>query len=121
MSARLQDELLDHPKLAAAGAQIGKNGRCLALGMYAALLMWTNKHLSNGVIPIEVLDGFRGFVVDPQALTDVLMSCGFLDKHARGFAIHDFADHNPTAATIRARRKYERERKRHHRTGNGRS
>ena len=119
MYARLDDELLDHQKLAIAGRALGKNGRCLALGFYAALLMWSNRQLSNGVIPIEVLDHFRGFVVDPQALADVLMSCGFLDKHPRGFAIHDFADYNPSALAIKRKRKYERDKKRAQRAGNG--
>src|SRR5262249_29679088 len=50
MSARVLDELLDHPKLAVAGQRLGKNGGAIALGFYVAALLWCNRQLTDGVI-----------------------------------------------------------------------
>ena len=112
MYARLQEELLDHEKIAVAGRTIGKNGRCLAIGFYAMALMWSNRHLSDGVIPIEVIEGFRGtYVVDPLAVADALARAGLFDKHDRGYHIHDYTDFNFSAAVFKQKRREDRKRK----------
>jgi hypothetical protein len=112
MYARLQEELLDHEKIAIAGRAIGKNGRCLAIGFYTMVLIWSNRHLTDGVIPIDVIEGFRGtYVVDPLAIADALARAGLFDKHVRGYSIHDYRDWNPSAAEIKKKRREDRQRK----------
>jgi hypothetical protein len=113
MWARLDDELLDHPKVSIAGRAIGKNGRVIAIGFYAMSLMWSNKHLSDGFLPEPVLEGFSVYVVNPLAIADALAKAGLFDrdKEAGGYRIHDYKDHNPSAAAIKRKRKADRDRK----------
>jgi hypothetical protein len=111
MWARLDDELLDHPKVSIAGRALGKNGRVIAIGFYAMSLMWSNKHLSDGVLPEAVLEGFSVYVVNPLAVADALAQAGLFDKHEGGYRIHDFKDFNPSAAAIKRKRREDRERK----------
>jgi len=125
MFSRLDDELLDHPKLAAAGRELGRNGRCLALGFYTYALMWCNRHLSDGLLPVEIVETFSGFVVDPLRVAEALQRAGLFDTHERGYRIHDYGEYNPSASEIKAKRKYERNKKRAQRAamsrGNGRA
>jgi len=112
MFSRLEDELLDHPKLAAAGRELGRNGRCLALGFYTYALMWCNRHLSDGLLPVEIVETFSGFVVDPLRVAEALQRAGLFDKHDRGYHIHDYGDYNPKAADVKKKRQENRDRKR---------
>src|SRR5205085_11324439 len=103
--ARLDDELLDHEKVSVAGRAIDrKNGRVIAIGFFSMALMWANKHLSDGVLPIEVIEGWGSYVGNPLAVADALATAGLLEDHAKGYRIHDFTDYNPTAAQVRKRR-----------------
>ncbi len=111
MYARLDDELMDHVKIFAAGELIGKNGPAIALGLYAVGLMWSNKHLTDGHIPTSVLKSFH-HVSKPADVADALVSAGLWERDTGGFRIHDFADFgNPIAAHIKAKRRKERLRK----------
>jgi hypothetical protein len=111
MWARLDEELLDHPKLFAAGDVIGRNGPALALALYSIGLLWANKHLSDGHLPHAVVRSFR-HVTDPIAIAQALVQAGLWEPRETGFVIHDYADYgNPNAATVKAYRARERERK----------
>jgi len=118
MSARVLDELLDHPKLAVAGQRLGKNGGAIALGFYVAALLWCNRQLTDGVIPINMLGRFKTFVLDPAAVADALVTAGLFEAHDRGYRIHDYGDVNPSAADVKKRRREDMLRKRRAR-GNG--
>lgn len=111
MWSRLDDELIDHAKVFAAGELIGKNGPAVALGLYAVGLMWANKHLSDGFLPIAVVKHFR-HVSDPVSVADALVKAGLWEKNGgSGFQIHDFGDHNKSAADIKRKRREDRQRK----------
>jgi hypothetical protein len=110
MFSRLYDELIDHRKVFVAGELIGENGPAIALGFYAVGLMWSNKHLTDGVLPIAVVKNFR-HVEHPAAIADALVQAGLWDKNGKGFQIHDFADVNPKAARVKAKRRQDRQRK----------
>lgn len=111
MWARLDDELLDHQKVSTAGRLIGKNGRVITIGFFAMGLMWSNKHLSDGVLPVDVIEGFSSYVANPLSVADALATAGLFDKHEHGYRIHDFREYNPSAAAIKRKRKEDRERK----------
>lgn len=112
MWSRLDDELIDHAKVFAAGELIGKNGPAVALGFYAVGLMWANKHLTDGHLPIAVVRSFR-HVANPAAIADALVKAGLWDKNGgSGFQIHDFDDHNMSAAAVKQKRREDRARKR---------
>jgi hypothetical protein len=115
MWTRLDDELIDHMKIFNAGAKLGRNGPAIALGFYAIGLMWSNRHLTDGFLPYEVVRSFR-HVSNPASVADALTTAGLWEKNGNGFQIHDFADFgNPTAASIKAKRRRDRLRKAHER------
>jgi hypothetical protein len=121
MWARLDDELIDHLKVFAAGKRIGANGPAIALGFYAVGLMWANKHLTDGFLPKTTVESFR-HVKDPLAVADALVSAGLFDAVAGGFSIHDFKEYNPSAKVIKTKRKEDRLRKQRERAAaNGRA
>ena len=112
MWARLDDELIDHRKIFIAGETIGKNGPAIALGFYAVGLMWSNKHLTDGFLPMAVIKSFR-HVSHPASIADALAKAGLWEKNGgSGYQIHDYRDFNPSAAEIKRKRKEDRERKR---------
>lgn len=110
MWARLADELIDHRKIFVAGETIGKNGAALALALYTLGLLWVNKHLTDGHIPIAVVRSFR-HLDNPAAVADALVSAGLWEINASGFLIHDYDEYNASAATIKKRRRDDRRRK----------
>jgi hypothetical protein len=83
MYARLDDELIDHRKIFAAGDLLGRNGAAIALGMYAVGLMYANRHLTDGVIPLSVLRTFR-HVSRPLRVADALVRSGLWEKNGSG-------------------------------------
>lgn len=121
MWAKLDDALLTHPKIDLAGPRIGPNGPAIAIGFYAIALMWTNKYLTDGFLPMATIDSFR-YVTKPRAVAEALAFAGLLEKVDGGFRIHDFDEWNPSAKEIKQRRKDDRIRKRNARAGhNGRA
>jgi hypothetical protein len=114
MWARLDDELIDHHKIFVAGEIIGKNGPAVALGFYSVGLMWANKHLTDGHLPLAVIKSFR-HVDNPASIADALAKAGLWEKNGSGYQIHDFGDFNPSAAKVKAKRRKDRIRKQHER------
>lgn len=111
MWSRLDDELIDHAKVFAAGELIGRNGPAIALGLYVVGLMWANKHLTDGSLPTAVVKSFR-HVDNPAAVADALVKAGLWDKNGgSGFQIHDFGHFNASAAQIKKKRREDRARK----------
>lgn len=112
MWARLDDELIDHVKVYEAGELIGRNGPAIALGFYAVGLLWANKHLSDGHLPLSIVKSFR-HVSKPLSVAEALVTAGLWDRNGDGFVIHNYADWgNPTAAKVKAKRRKDRLRKR---------
>jgi len=122
--AFLSVELLDHPKIADAGARLGPNGRVIALGFYALALLWCNHQHTDGVIPDAIMDGWTAYAIEPRAIADALVDAGLFarDRRASIPSVHirKFLDYNPSCAEIKARRARDRERKRAHRAQNTR-
>lgn len=112
MYARLDDAFMDHRKVFIAGEAIGKNGPAIAIGMFAVGLMWVNKHLTDGHIPLAVVRQFR-HVDRPLAVANALVRAGLWEKNGGdGFTIHDYHEFgNPSSAAVRAHRKSEKLRK----------
>ena len=106
MWSRLDDRLIDHEKIFAAGDLITKNGNgpVMALGFYTLCLMWSNKHLTDGVISAATMKGFH-HAKHPLKLARVLEHVGLLEQVEGGWQIHDFHDYNPTAAAVKQRQK----------------
>jgi hypothetical protein len=121
MWSKLDDGLIDHPKVFEGGDLIGRNGPVIVIGMYALGLMWTNKQLTDGVIPASVVKRFR-HAEDPVAVAGALVKARLWERVKGGYRVHDFHDHNPKAADVLHKRKADRERKAkggRNRNGNG--
>jgi hypothetical protein len=100
MWARLDDGLADHPKLYAAGTAIGKpHGRLLALGLFAYGLVWSNKYLTDGRIPIGVVTELHAL-----DLAAALVKANLWERVDAGFRVHDYHAWNPPAADVIATR-----------------
>ena len=114
MWARLDDSLLDHRKIYLSGrtfAGLGRNGRAAALGFYAAGLLYTNKHLTDGFLPTAVVEEM-GFADKPLAAAEAMVKAGLWDAVEGGYRVHDFHDFNPLASDVQDKRRRDRERKR---------
>lgn len=114
MWARLDDELIDHRKIFAAGERLGKNGAAIALGFWTVGLLWANKHLTDGHLPKAVVKSFA-HVSQPAVVADALVSAGLWEKRNGGYDIHDYKDFNPAALVVKARRRKDKFRKRRER------
>jgi len=113
--ARLADELIDHQKIFAAGKLLGKNGPGIALGFYVVTLLWSNRHLTDGHVPIDIIKSFP-HVADPAKVAEALVTAGLFERNGKGYQIHDFTEFgNPTAAGIKEKRRRDMLRKRHER------
>lgn len=111
MWAKLDDALLDHPKVMAAGRAFGKDGLAKALGFYAFGLLHTQKHLTDGFLSDAVVEGSR-YVERPVDAAAVMVQVKFWERVDGGYIVHDFHDHNPHARDVLAKRQADRDRKR---------
>jgi hypothetical protein len=105
MWSRIDDKLANHPKIQQAGAILGENGRAIALGFFTAALSRANEYLTDGFLSTAVIDGLVSHVSKPRQIADVLTKVRLFDRKSGGYAIHDFWDWNPTAESVRKRRK----------------
>jgi hypothetical protein len=112
MWAKLDDALLDHRKLLEAGRAFGRDGKAKALGLYAAGLLYSNKHLTDGVLAKTVVEEvLKSFVDRPLDAARVMVKVGLWEVTEDGFRVHDFHDHNLSAKDVQAKRQADRDRK----------
>jgi len=110
MWAKLDDALIDHHKIADAGAQLGKNGQGLALAIYVVGLMYGAKHLTDGYLSQAVVANFR-HVAEPLRVADALTKVKLWEKVPGGFKIHDYHEYNPGSTAVKEHRANDRQRK----------
>jgi hypothetical protein len=117
--AKLDDALLDHPKLLKSGVEIrvastnnklSKDADLVALGFYTACILYVNRHLTDGFLTFESIERLPGN--NPKQLAVSLAKAGLLDSTQNGYRIHDYLEHNPTAESVRKKRAEDRARKR---------
>lgn len=118
--ARLDDEMLDNPKIAKAGIY--------GFAMHVAGIIWCCRNLSDGHIPyarvtslvtldkvlidtcnpLALPDGPTSMGgddgLDPYVVADHLVDCGLWTRTVDGYDIHDFLDYNPSRAEIESKR-----------------
>jgi hypothetical protein len=110
--SKLSDELIDHPKIFAAGDQLAQaNGPALAMAMFTVGLLWSNKQLSDGFVPSSVIRRFPHFE-NPLDIARALVTVHLWDAADDGYRIRHFHDWNFTAKEVNARRRADRDRKR---------
>lgn len=110
MWTRLDDALLDHRKIFIAGKTLGSNGPGLALALFTMGLLYSNKHLTDGKLPRDVVASFP-HLKDPLKVADALVKSRLWIQKGNSFSVHDFSDFNPSSREIKRRRKADRMRK----------
>lgn len=111
---KIDEELPFHPKVVRAGP--------LALALHVCALCWCNQYLTDGFVPVAIVDqlvNFKG-VAEPvggvpgqfEAMRDVtnialairLEECGMWEAVEGGWLIHDFLDYQPSKEEVLALR-----------------
>ena len=121
--AKLDDEMLDHPKVAAAGL--------VGFAMHVAAIVYCARNDTDGVLPLTKVDGLlnmRGVYVDvgnpaavpvpgrngtsgaidqpdPYDVAEHLVDVGLWEHREDGdYDVHDFLDYHPSKAQVAERR-----------------
>lgn len=100
MWLRMDDGFMDHPKI------IGLSDR--AFRRHVLGMLYSARHLTDGHVPTQWSND--------RAIRE-LVDAGLWKPEHGGYAIHDWAEWNPTAESVHLRRQTERERKRRQRRG----
>jgi len=102
---RLDDSILDHPKLINAGP--------MAERLYIRSIVWSSRHLTDGAVPKKAVDHICRWdgVTAPSnvELAGHLVEAGLWHPTEEGWAIHDFADYQPSREQVLAKRTKARE------------
>ena len=94
---KLDDQFPFHAKTIAAGNA--------AVGAFLRMVAWSNAQLTDGFIPSEIAS-----MIGTKSELKTLESVRFLERKSSGFQVHDFLDHNDSAATVRAKRQAAKDR-----------
>lgn len=132
MWAKLDDEILDNPKVAGLGP--------LGFALYVAGIVYASRNLTDGRIPIGKVRGLLDFSdcrtsspdgapglganrkrsePDALAIAEVLVEAGLWTVDGRHFEINDFLVYNPTREKVLAEREAARLRMRRRRAQDG--
>lgn len=112
MWVKIDDRIVDHPKMYAAARHLGRHGHVRAFSVYVAGLCYANSHLTDGVLTKAVIASFR---IDRKPL-DVAAVLAYDDVRLwesieNGYRIHDYHVMNPTADEIKIKRDWDAKRK----------
>lgn len=88
--AAIDDGFYDHPKVVSIGNE--------AAGVLVRAISYCARHLTDGVIPREIVEAFAGKRRGP--LLDALIAAGFLLEHGDHLVVRDYLDYNPSRAKI---------------------
>lgn len=89
MWVKLDDNLPAHHKLAIAGRQIGRQATGRVLAVFVEALCWTNRHMTNGFLPSDVVETFR-HDRQPLAVAAAMVHATLFEAESGGFRIHDW-------------------------------
>jgi hypothetical protein len=93
--ARFADDMPDHPKVIAVGP--------LGAWMFVCSVTWSNRYLTDGFIPSGVVRRLAD-VDEPARLAIRLVEVGLWERADGGYRIHDYADYQPSAESVRHER-----------------
>ena len=116
MWLKIDDRIVDHPKMFAAARHLGRRGHARAFGVYMAGLCYANGHLTDGYLAESVVQSFK---IDrtPTEVAAVLAfpEVGLWEVVAGGWRIHDYHQFNPKASDVKEKLAADRDRKREER------
>lgn len=107
---KLDDSFSEHPKVVQAGDR--------AAWLFVCGLLYASRTLSNGFVPASQVSRLCA-LRDAQALAKRLTSVGLWVEVEDGYVIHDYLEHQRSAAQVKEERRKSAERvKRHRAKGN---
>jgi hypothetical protein len=92
---RLDDHVDEHPKIAGLSDA--------AFRQFVTAIAYSSRNLTDGLVP-------RGVTWVRKAATDELIAMGLWEPMERGWQVHDYLDHQRSAATVQEQRAKARER-----------
>lgn len=101
--ARIDDGILDHPKVLMAGEDAGN--------LFIRSIIWCNKHLTDGFIPHEACTIFTR-KRDWRKHVAALLRVGLWAETEGGYRIRGFLEHNASAEEVKQKREDAAERQR---------
>lgn len=96
---RVDDNITFHRKVVHCGNE--------AFGAWMRMVAWSANHLTDGAIPKRI----ALLIAEKEKVVDLLVEVGLLELAEDGFAVHDYHEHNPKSADVKAKRRAESERK----------
>ena len=113
MWVRVDENFPEHPKVLAAAALLGADGRRRVVALWLEAVCYSNRYLTDGFISNAVA---RGFKLDPNPMRVLRVLASrrvrLCLKVPSGFQIHDFDHYQFSKAEIEEKRQKERDRKR---------
>lgn len=109
MWAKIDDGLPEHRKLFAAASEIKRAGYARALAMVIQGICYSNRTLSDGFVPRNVVNSFHDS--NPIETSSALVSANIWHAAKNGFQIHDYDHYQPNAEEVKRKRELDRERK----------
>jgi hypothetical protein len=91
---RVDDKIAFHRKVVAAGNE--------AFGAWMRMTAWCADQLSDGIVPASIAWIIAGH--GREEVIEALVKHNLLEREADHFLIHDYHDHNPLAADVKAKR-----------------
>lgn len=106
---KLDDGFYDNPRI----VRIAKRSHG-AVGLHARAISYCAKHLTDGHILADIVQGFAPLQRDRENMVKVLIeeTAWYENEKGDGFILHDYLDQNPSRAEVEAKRAEDRERKR---------
>jgi hypothetical protein len=112
---RVDDAMLDHPKWVRAVRFGGSH----AIHLWLALATWSAKHLTDGVIPNDMVATVRGPQRRHSAALSALVRSELVHVDGQGtITLHDFTRYNPSRLDILSERERKSRNKRNSRVAN---
>ncbi len=107
---KLDDQIAQHPKFLKAGN---------SAWMWVACVGYSQRYLTDGFVPTEAIASLIGGIRKPQSYVKKLIKCRLLEKVKGGYQVHDYLQHNASAALVRQKREADRVRKESERNPRG--
>lgn len=108
---KLDDNFHSHPKT----RRIWRDP--IALGLYVLALNYSTCHELDGKVPPEFAEDQVPDQSDRDRAVQVLVEVGMWKPNGDGWVIHDYAEYQPSKATLDAKREADRVRKASRRKG----
>lgn len=104
--AKLDDSMWGHPKF------LGLSNA--AVGLWARALSYSAGHLTDGVVPGAFVDRYC-----ENGEVEELVACGLWRRGDGAYEIHDYADYQPSAESVKRKRQASADRMRKVRQARG--